>query len=372
MFKKYRIIFFVVVILAVFIYLNPSNITTSVEKMDINSGIGVDMINSGKESQYMISISPYTFNDKNKNHSMIMSGKSNTATDTRASRQMQSNHKFIAALQKVVILGEDMGRFGIENSTDLLFSNQFMNDMSWLVVCKGKAMDTLQYKVDDFPSSADYIDGLIDNADEMNFFTDNYKIMDMYVRVDAEGRNLVLPYIEVKDRKIEITGLALFKGYKMVKEIDIAEAKLLNLLRENKARGILEMQENVEHYLSLYGESKRKVTCKKSGSNYKFTINITYNGDVVANSLIKDLDKKPQIISKLEKDLAKQTEKQCEGFIERMQKEYKVDCLELGRVACAKYGRDSGVDWNEIISKSDIEVKVKIKVTGFGRGIYAE
>ena len=42
-----------------------------VEKMDINSGIGVDMISGDEGQQYMITISPYTFNDKNKIHSMM-------------------------------------------------------------------------------------------------------------------------------------------------------------------------------------------------------------------------------------------------------------------------------------------------------------
>ena len=53
-----------------------------------------------------------------------------------------------------------------------------------------------------------------------------------------------------------------------------------------------------------------------------------------------------------------------------MKNEYKVDCLQLGWVAAAKYGRDTGVDWDEVVSNSDIKVNVKVNVDKVGRGQY--
>jgi hypothetical protein len=61
-------------------------------------------------------------------------------------------------------------------------------------------------------------------------------------------------------------------------------------------------------------------------------------------------------------------EKMCYNFLEKMKKDYKVDCLELGRVAAATYGRNTGVDWNEIVSNSDIKVNVKVNIDRYGRG----
>ena len=373
MLKKYRILIIVIFIVFALIYFNPGPISPPVEKMDILSGIGIDLDkdNAGQK-EYLLSMSTYTFSEKEKINSMILSGTGMTIPETRASRQLQSNHKLLIALQKVIIMSEEVSRFGIGNIMDILFANQFMNEMGWAVVSKGKTLDILKQKVDEYPSSSDYIDGLIENCKEYNFFSDNYKIMDMYVRVDEEGRNLVLPYIETVNDKVQITGLALFKKDRMVRKIDINEAKLLNMLREDKVKGMLELRKNLKEYISIYGQSKRKVSCQKSGSKYSFTIDLNYEGDIVSNTLIKDLEKNQEVISKYEQEIAQKIQKQCQGFIDRMKDDYRVDCLELGRVAAAKYGRDTGVDWDKIVSEADIKVNVKVTLLGFGRGRYAE
>ncbi len=55
-------------------------------------------------------------------------------------------------------------------------------------------------------------------------------------------------------------------------------------------------------------------------------------------------------------------------FIEKMQNEYKLDLLQLGKVAAVKYWRRTGADWDEIISDSKINVQFKINLDKAGRG----
>ena len=76
------------------------------------------------------------------------------------------------------------------------------------------------------------------------------------------------------------------------------------------------------------------------------------------------------VTEKFEEDMAKQVKETCTGFLEKMKYGYKVDCLQLGWVAAAKYGRDTGVDWDEVISNSEIKVNVKVQVDKVGRGQY--
>lgn len=372
MYKKYKSLIIVILVVAALLYFNPgSEITIPVEKIDIPSGIGIDLIkdNNGQVKN-LLSMSSYTFNEKEKIDSIIVSGSGLTIPATRETRQLQSNHLMFVALQKAIIFSEDMCRSGINDSLDVLFANEYMNNMGWAVVCKGRAVDILKFKVDHYPSSTDFIDGMIENSKEYNFFSDNYKIMDMYVRVGAEGRSLVLPYIEIVNDKIQITGIALFVNDKMVRKIDINDTHVMNMLREDSAKGILELRDSFKKYASLQGKTKRKISCEKSGDKFSFTINLDYSGDLICNTLIEDLDKDPKAISTLEKAIEQKTEEQCQDFINKMQNEYKIDCLELARVACAKYGRRTGVNWDEVISNSDIKVNIKIKITNSGRGSY--
>ncbi len=53
-----------------------------------------------------------------------------------------------------------------------------------------------------------------------------------------------------------------------------------------------------------------------------------------------------------------------------MKYEYKIDCLELGRVAAAKYGREKNNNWDDIVCNSEIKVNVMAKIDRMGRGDY--
>jgi len=96
-------------------------------------------------------------------------------------------------------------------------------------------------------------------------------------------------------------------------------------------------------------------------------------GNVISNSLYINMHDDTKVKEKFQEDMAKAIEESCMAFIKTMQSEYKIDVLELGRVAAAIFGRGTGTNWNEIICNSDltnIKVTVKVKVDTMGRGDY--
>jgi len=172
------------------------------------------------------------------------------------------------------------------------------------------------------------------------------------------------------DKGIGITGMALFNKDKMVTKISIDELKIMNIMRENDVHGILSLQTAPKDVISYYATSKRKISCTKEGDKYKFTININLNGDIINDSLYKDLQKDPKKNDEFNKAMADDVKKNCNNFIIKMKNQYKVDCLQLGQIAAAKYGRQTGVDWNSIVCNSEIEVNVKVNILKTGRGDY--
>ncbi|WP_139904118.1 Ger(x)C family spore germination C-terminal domain-containing protein [Clostridium thermarum] len=125
-----------------------------------------------------------------------------------------------------------------------------------------------------------------------------------------------------------------------------------------------------KEYASFYGTSKRRVKCTREAGRYIFDIDLSLKGEVISNSLYPNLAEEPEAIKIAEAQFAEEAEKKCTEFIKKMKSEYKIDCLSLGRNAAAKYGRRTGVDWNEVVSNSEIRVNVKVKVTEIGRGDY--
>ena len=311
---------------------------------------------------------PIAFPKKDEVSSFILEGIGKSISETRSTRQTTSSKEFLLGLQKVFIFSEALAAYGINPIADIMFSNQQMNDATWMVVCKGKALDMLKFKVEDAITSADHIDGLIESSTEQNFMSNQYKVIDMFVRIDSEGRNLVLPYLEITNNKITLTGMAVFKKDKMVANIPMDEARYMNILREDKVKGILTLQKDSQNLISNYGESKRKVRCEKVNGKYKFTIDIEFKGQVINNGMYKDFMINPKTVEKYSHELEEQTEERCNEFINKMQNEYKIDCLELGRVAAATFGRNPETDWDSIVCNAEIKVNVKVKVANLGRG----
>jgi len=368
--KRYSLLIISISCLAIYIIFNSTSGTFPIEKIDVCSGLSVDLDHSSTENEYLIGASAYSFTKKDEVSYTILEGIGKNIPETRATRQTTSSKTFLLGLQKVFILSEALSIYGINPAIDIFFSNQQMNDSTWIVVSKDKAIDMLKFKVEDATTSADHISGMIESSKGQNFMHSDFKLIDMYVRVDSEGRSLVLPYLEILNNKITFASLAVFKKDKMVAKVPLEEAKYMNILRENNVKGILTIQKDSQHYISTYGDMKRKVHSEKTNGKYKFNIDLEFTGTVINNTLYNDFMKNPKTIEKYYHELEAETEEKCNAFINKMQNEYKTDCLELGRDAAAAFGRNPETDWNNIVCNAEIIVNVKVKVNNLGRGQY--
>ncbi|WP_138207844.1 Ger(x)C family spore germination protein [Haloimpatiens lingqiaonensis] len=370
--KLVKLSFMCALCIGIYIYFRSNISYLHVEDLYIPSAIGVDITKFSKNDvEYAAGISAYIFSQDGAGKSTVQLGKSITLPQTRQDRQLHSDHKFILGLEKVDIFSADFAKYGINPFINVTFQNSNINDTSNTCVFGGKIEELLNTKLESYPSIGDFLEGLLKKSTDYNFFSDNYKLMDIYVRLDAEGRNIVLPYVSLVGKEPRITGMALFNKDKMVKVLDIEDTRILNLLRENNVRGIFSLKHSSKEYLDYYAASKRKVKCTKVGNKYKFLIELDLTGDIASNTLMPNINNNEDMRNKFQEAMTKDIESSCNKFIEKMQKEYKVDCLELGRVAASKYGRRTGVDWNKIISEqAQIDVKVKAKINSTGRGEY--
>ncbi|MCR6699576.1 ATP-binding protein [Escherichia coli] len=204
-----------------------------VENLEIPVGVGVDVEKTPSGIAYKIPIVVYSFEDANKIESYQLLGEGSIPPDTRQDRQLKANKKFILGLNKIFVYSEASAKNGLKPFLDLNLNNPEINDRAWCVIFKGKAQDILNYKVKGYKSSSDYIEGMIKNLNEFNFFSKQYTFTDIFVRCSTEGRTALLPYIEIKDGLIQTTGLAIFNKDKMVANVGIEESRVINMLKEN-------------------------------------------------------------------------------------------------------------------------------------------
>ncbi|WP_125152109.1 Ger(x)C family spore germination protein [Clostridium rectalis] len=341
-----------------------------VENLNIPRAIGYDIQkNQDTMVQYIVPIEVYTQNGMDFS-SKVDIGIANNIGETRENRQLKANKKFLLGLEKAILINEEQARFGIDGILDILIDNPQINDRATVAICKQKATDILNYRTKDIKSATEYIDGMIENSYQYNFLAKHYTVIDTVIRSGLEGVNMVIPYVEINNNNIEITGLAIFNKDKMVLKTNIDDMKIINLLRENKVYGILTLQENSKQYINYYARSKRKVKCEREGDKYRFIIDLNLNGDIISNELYENMRNNNNVIEEFKNNMALQVEAQCNDLINKMKKEYKMDIINLGKVAAAKYGKGTGEDWNKVVCNSDILVNVKVKIDKEGRGSY--
>ncbi|EYE89430.1 hypothetical protein Q428_02185 [Fervidicella metallireducens AeB] len=367
--KRYLII---ITILLTYMFYLYGNTRVPIEEVDIIVGFGYDVMDkSNGQIQYSVPFNSYIFKPNEEKLSVTKTGRGKNLTEAEQDRDSKVERKYISGLEMVYVISEKYAKMGIKDLIDERFRNTEANDMAYVVVCKGNSEDIFSFQELGYISTSDYIYGLMKNIDGYNFFSQNYKLIDVFVRMDSKGRQVLLPYIEISKNGLNLTGLALFNKDKMVKKIDIKEARILNLLREDNVKGVLSIRKDNKKYIDFYAKSKnRKVKCYKENGKYKFDINLTLTGEIISNTLYEDILSSKDVKEKFEKDMKQQVENMCNEFINKMQYQYKIDCLELGRYGAAEFGRLKNVDWNEIVSNSEIKVNVKVMVESEGRGDY--
>jgi len=340
-----------------------------VENLQIPVAVGAD-IDKDKDPAniYKIPFLVYSFEEQGKVSSNIITGDGKSIGDTRENRQLKSGTKSTIGLSRIFVFSEAYATFGLRTFLDICINNPQINDRALCVVCIGKAEDILKYNVVGYGNSAEFIDKMVTNLQQYNFYPMQYTLIDLIVRVDTEGRNAVLPIIKIKGTNIETSGLAIFKKDKLVGKADVKEAKIINILKENNVKGILTLQKDSQNYINCYTVSKRKIKCDKKDGKYKFVITLDLNGSIISNELYDNLQNNPQLLKKFEEDMKIYVKKMCNESINKIKCEYRTDILDLGLVAAAKYGRETNTDWNKVICDSDIQVNVKFSVNTEGRG----
>ncbi|MCW6110532.1 Ger(x)C family spore germination protein [Clostridium sporogenes] len=369
--EKNRINIIIIIIIILNIYYYNPNIKYA-EELDIPSGIGYDFQTKIDNIRYYkIPISAYIFNPNGTTTSIVHEGKGETLLKSRQDRQRKSNRKFLLGNEKVYLISEKSAYDGVNEIINLLFFNPLANSQAFTLVCAGNPKDMLNYKMEGYHNSADYIYGLIQNSPQYNFFPiKTYTTNDNYYSLKTEGKSLVLPYIEKTKDGIEITSMAIFKGDKMKTKIGVDEMKVLNMLRENKTKGIISVTKSYNKFAEMDCYVRKKVECYKEKDKYKFVIKLDIKGDMINCKSCKNelctKEGKDGVVKEFEEKIYKESYE----FINKMQNQYKIDLLNLGNVAAAEYGRNTGVNWDEVVSNSEIELDINMRLIRGARGTF--
>jgi uncharacterized protein (DUF3084 family) len=131
--------------------------------------------------------------------------------------------------------------------------------------------------------------------------------------------------------------------------------------REQELAQLTEQLDNLKNELAV-----SKVQYYQNEQGHNFIITIKMDGTLQEHS--HQLPVTEKHLQEIEKTIEQQLQTQCETFINKMQEEIKVDCIDILKYALAKNRRalEKEIDNPEFIHNANIQVKVKVHLENTG------
>jgi len=286
--------------------------------------------------------------------------------NTRGNRS--SRYVSITAIRSL-IFGESLASEGLGDVLDIVYRNPFLSYTVKLAVVDGYAKDLLKVEPKSFPYIGEEINGLLTYISQQNFVP-QVNLAEFHIDETNYGRNPVLPVIAAKAKdKIEISGVAIFKKDFLVGKIDATKMVFLTLLRGDKGHGVITfpLPGEEEVLISLQGANSRKVKVGFEEDRAIIDIDIFFKGDIIEVEKSNILDKYMDKFELVKQGAKDYMESNCLEVLSTLQNDYRVDALNTGAVARARYGKSiEHSDWDELFSNADIRVNAHVKIRNHG------
>ena len=287
--------------------------------------------------------------------------------DVRQRRGLTDADTYVTGMNRVIVLGEELARQGLNPYMDVLWRGSTISGTMYMAVAAGRGEDIIKTPIKTFNNIGNYLIAFFNGMNKRTFIPVT-NINQFHIN-QAAGKNPVLPIMERKDDRVVITGVALFKKDRMVSKLGIEEAHDLVLLRGLKERSYLPFfaeTDGILHRGTVLVDNSRKVQYSRSNQGHRFVITIKLQGTLEEHSHQIPVDETH--LQEIERTIEKQVAAQCERFIDMMQNELKLDCIDISKYALAKERKTLSrqIDNPDFIKNADIRVKVKVHLKNTG------
>ncbi len=290
--------------------------------------------------------------------------------NARGQKAYSSPGTYSPGVAAVIIFGEDLAaNRGINNVVEALRRGAQIPKTEDFAVAEGRAESILRVPTKDYPSMAEYLRGLLQKSQNRAFIPSS-TLFHFGVNI-APGKNPIMPLLTLKDEKVEVAGTAIFKKDKMIGKANLDETRILMMLRGIKATGnipfILERDGQILDKGSVDLKNSRKVKVERNGDDFTFQITIMLEGNLVEHQFGKLFTENEDLRKMIEDQIAADITEDCQKFIQKMQEQYQVDCIDISKYALAKWRKElkNKVD-QDFIGNVNINVEVKMKLKNVG------
>lgn len=362
---------FLVVIVLVSIYL--AGCTAKELKMPLEDVgmVGVMAFDYIDEDNLKLTVAIPQYSPEAKEHTQIFSVSTDLISKGIVDIESLSDKKIVLNQLRVVLINEEFARHGkVEKSIQHLYRNPEVGNKVLIAVVKGNGEEMLKGEYPDKPNINFYLNDLLQPSIN-TAFNPNTNFHDFIYTQTNPVFDAIVPILEKKESKIEVEGIALFKGKNMLHSLPKDEALIIQALQGRKKLAPMDLtlsnDSKGERLMMDLIDSKVKIKGNKNFDTPKLTITLHIEGTLVEfkgereNSL-----KTVESTAKLENDINEELEESISDFLQKLQ-EFEADPIGLTESFRMYYkGEWKEENKQEILSKLqwDIHVNTSILSTG--------
>ncbi|GAA0068931.1 Ger(x)C family spore germination C-terminal domain-containing protein [Clostridium sardiniense] len=367
--KRYSFLILLILFLIIISTLYKNKQFAQIEDIDFVAGVGYDINTDMDKKIYSIPVLVYDYSKSGSAEGNLLEAKGVTPVESRVNRQLHSGKKFSLGTEKAYIFSKKVSLDGLEVPLDGLMKNNQVSNSALIITTSNDPKDVLSLKIPGYPTAPDYIAGLVKSLEAYSYFSTKHSLFTAYIDNSTEGCKFIAPNMDIINDKLSFTSMSVFNKGRLVASIPVTLMKYVNTLRNDKGSGIATFSLDDNNFITFNLVFKRKVDCTKNKDGiFNFDITIDVNGTVANNNTSIKSTSSPSEKKQLEKRLSDYMKSNLTDFIDIMKSEYKMDLLNLGHIAAAKYGRHKITNWDEEILKSSININVNFKINRFGLG----
>ena len=368
-------------LLFIILLLSGCSASSDINERVIIQGIGIDLSDSGGLAVTVQALNKNTYSGiggtkvpENLVDNYFLEGK--TVADALSSLPEKAGDLPLYTHTRIILIGEKLARKGVKEIIDYFSRDSSCRANLHIAVCEKSAREILISSED--KESIPAVE--IENAVKSTEFGSNtvdvhiYEFLKMYREKTTACFLPVIKLIKGDNNasyEIEVSSTAVFDEDKLTQFLNKNESFCLLLFNNKLKKGTYSVEMNNGTKASFnFCKAKTKVDVGKSESYPVFDVNLkcTFDNVEFISSNGDELNEK--MYNDLRTALESQLSDEMSAFLNKMSKEYSLDCMRLGRVLLIKQPdkyKEFENNWNEILKKTKINVKSSVNIRRIGQ-----
>ena len=322
----------------------------------------------------VLSIKPNAANDV-----VILETDALTIKGNRSYGNRKTSKRLVSGQLRVILYGEELLKQGKTKVAETLSSDPSISDMTFLAMADGRARDLLQIKNKQIPDIGMHIFTLMEQNTQ-NKLMPTSTIQEVLNNHYSVGKEPTMPILSnVDNKEVLFSGVALFRGSKLVGKINTDQSFYLTLLNDKykdaskdvviksespKLKGGNQrLNKTVAALDSIRSRSKIKLINKDKP---EFNIETKFSARLLEITSEIDVGKRSNIIL-IEKEIEKSVKKDIEKLISYLQSKNS-DVIGLGDIyrSSVRHSKLTDKKWYKMYKNAKVNVKVDFNIIRTG------